>query len=134
MKKILLMIILIIVLCNTSCIATSPVTWEQEWDFKPSLFFQNGLKGSLSNTISHYINNNDSTIGKIMGYFSIILVIARFLCLATMLLMGIIYMFANSEKRADLKSRSISLFIGLVIIFGASYIMSIVIGFLNSTL
>lgn len=132
MKKFLLMLILIIMLCSTSCIASSTENWSQKWDFKPGLFLRNGLEGSFSNTISQYINSNDSTIGKIMGYFSIILVIARILCLAVMLLMGIRYMIAGPEKRADLKARSIALLVGLVVIFGASYIMSIAIRFIDS--
>jgi len=129
MKKFVCMLVIILLLSNTFCMATSP-SWEQTWEFKPGLIFE-GLNGSFSETLSQYLDENDSTIGKIMGYLSIILIIARFLCLAVMLIMGMRYMFAGPEKRAELKTRSISLFVGLVVIFGSSYIMSLVIGFIN---
>lgn len=55
-----------------------------------------------------------------------ILLILQVASVAGIMLNGIIYMFSSSDAKAEIKKKCINLVIGLVIVFGASSIISIV--------
>lgn len=133
-KKFIISIVISVIMCHNLVMAASNTT-KVEWSFAPNSFFTDGLGLGISNIsqkISSVITNNDSTIGKILGLLSVIFTFSRLVCLAAVLVMGIRYMMASAENRADLKQRLIPLFIGSVVIFGASSIMSITINYLNT--
>lgn len=55
-----------------------------------------------------------------------ILLILQVASVAGIMLNGIVYMFLSADAKANIKKQSINLVIGLVIVFGASSIISII--------
>lgn len=134
-KKFIISIVIFLIMCHNLVIAASQQTPKKvDWTFAPNSFFTTGLGTgikSIGQKISSIIGGNSSTLGKIFGLLSIVFTFSRLVCLAAVLIMGIRYMMSSAESRADLKQRMLPLFIGLVVVFGASSIMSIAINYLN---
>ena len=132
-RKFIISIVIFSIMCHNLVIAASETPKKVEWKFAPNTFFITGL-GTKAKNIGEKISDTfgNSDLGKILGLLSIVFTISRLICLAAVFIIGIRYMMSSAEMRADLKQRMLPLFIGLVIIFGASSIMSIAIRFLNN--
>lgn len=61
------------------------------------------------------------------GLVGTIIYIVQILSVAGVVIMGVRYMLSSAEKRANIKAESISLIIGLVIVFATSFVIDLIV-------
>ncbi len=83
------------------------------------------------NTGTESVEKIDTAVLKIWKTVVTILQIAS---VAAVIITGLKYMFASSEKKADIKSMSLGFIVGAVIVFGSSYVVSFVINAVQDTI
>ena len=83
------------------------------------------------NTGGESVEKIDTSVLKIWKTVVTILQIAS---VAAVIITGLKYMFASSEKKADIKSMSLGFIVGAVIVFGSSYVVSFVINAVQDTI
>lgn len=88
-----------------------------------NIFAFEGLKSELPADNSG-IGKIDEMANKTWGTISRILRIAAF---AGIIFTGVRYMFASADSRADMKKSTITLIIGMLIVFGTTTIIDIII-------
>ena len=71
-------------------------------------------------------------ISGITNHLSIIVVLARFVVLGALIVIGIKYVLASAQEKADLKGKLLIYTIGTFVIFAASFIMEAVVSTLNT--
>lgn len=83
------------------------------------------------NTGTESVEKIDTAVLKIWKTVVTILQIAS---VAAVIITGLKYMFASSEKKADIKSMSLGFIVGAVIVFGSSFVVSFVINAVQDTI
>ena len=71
----------------------------------------------------------DSQVNKIWNTIEYILWVASF---AGILFAGVRYMFASADQKADIKKGTISLVIGMVLVFSATLVIDFIVNVFNS--
>lgn len=109
--------------------------YNDEWYENNVLAVLNEINSALGNTAdssydSSLILNPEKPVTAlttpVKKITRIILLILQVASVAGIMLNGIIYMFSSADAKADIKKKCINLVIGLVIVFGASSVISIV--------
>lgn len=83
------------------------------------------------NTGTESVEKIDTAVLKIWKTVVTILQIAS---VAAVIITGLKYMFASSEKKADIKSMSLGFIVGAVIVFGSSFVVTFVIKVVQDTI
>lgn len=114
-KKIIILFIVII-----SILLLLPITVNADIaDFTPSI------------SEVPKVSNNEN-LKNVIGHFGILMIIARFVAVIALIVIGIKYVMASAQEKADLKGKLVIYTIGVFVIFAASFIMSAVLNTLES--
>jgi len=95
---------------------TDPETWKQM------------QQGNDDSGIAQVVNNAGTSA------ISIIRSIGMFVALGMLIWIGIKWITSTAQERADLKGKAVNYVIGAVFIFGASFILPLIVNFINDTL
>ena len=86
-----------------------------------------------NNTVTDVMNmgatsNSKTAMGTIQSIWGTVLTILQILAVAAIIIAGVRYMFASADSKADIKKQTVTLIIGAVLVFGASFVVQIIIG------
>ena len=124
-KKIIACIsIFVLITCAFSAINIVKCEKKVGEGFDESLIPSTSTAGGAYN----YLNDAKKPLKNI---YSTVIVICQIASVAGVVIAGIVYMFSDAGKKADIKKSLIHLVIGLVIVFTASTIISLVTGTFN---
>lgn len=70
----------------------------------------------------------------VLKIWKTVVTILQIVSVAAVIITGLKYMFASSEKKADIKSMSLGFIVGAVIVFGSSFVVSFVIKVVQDTI
>lgn len=70
----------------------------------------------------------------VLKIWKTVVTILQIASVAAVIITGLKYMFASSEKKADIKSMSLGFIVGAVIVFGSSFVVSFVIKVVQDTI
>lgn len=71
---------------------------------------------------------DDNIKGKTADVWATVAVVVRVAAVACVVFAGLRYMFASADQKADVKQGMIYLAIGAVLVFGATYVINLVVG------
>lgn len=118
MKKIKIMFFIILFFCFIGCFcfveANSLDTLGNGY---------NSGNVQTGNTTSEATNNIKTSINKVFGIFFTFMQVAS---VASIVFVGVSYMFASAENKAALKQKIVPLIVGIIIVFGATTVVSFV--------
>ena len=85
---------------------------------------------SLNNAVSGGSASTNAT-NAVQGVWKTVLLILQILAVAAIVIAGVRYMFASADTKADIKTQTITLVVGAVLVFGASGIINMITSISN---
>lgn len=95
------------------------------FSFEPSLFAALG-DGFDPSKIADDASQTPVFTEQFNKIWNTVIYLARVLAFVGIFLLGLTYIFANSDKKADLKKGLVPVVIGIVIFFGSTYIIDFI--------
>lgn len=92
---------------------------------------EGGLKGSETGLIFFQEGDYKKTFSQI---FTLVVTVGQFIAVAAILIMGVKYIFAGADAKAQLKEKSPSMIIGIILIFCAVTVLKFIAKIVSGTL
>ena len=113
MQNFITVFIMIFIICSIFCSIQTPIYAALGDGFDPSKIANDS---SQTPVFTEQFNKVWNTV----------IYIARVLAFVGIFVLGLTYIFANSDKKADLKKGLVPVIIGIVIFFGSTYVIDFI--------